>query len=48
MLNLTGDYNVAQSVTVSVYGDSGADIQAQMAEQMREMVGGYDIEIRLR
>lgn len=45
ILGSTGDYDLASDVTVSVYGDTGEDLQAQMAENIRQMLSGYDIEI---
>lgn len=45
ILNTTGDYDLAANVSMSIYGDTGAELQQQMAEQIREMFAGYDVEV---
>lgn len=36
VLGMTGDYNLAAKVSLSIYGDMGYDLQKQLAEQVRQ------------
>lgn len=45
ILSTTGDYDLAANVTMSIYGDTGAQLQQQMAEQIRTMFSGFDVEV---
>ncbi len=45
ILGMTGDYDLAAKVSLSVYGDTGYDLQKQLTEQIKEMTGGYGVEV---
>lgn len=45
ILGMTGDYDLAAKVSLSIYGDTGYDLQKQLAEQIKEMTGGYGVEV---
>lgn len=45
ILGQTGDYDLAAKVSLSIYGDTGYDLQKQLAEQIKEMTGGYGVEV---
>lgn len=45
ILGATGDINIAANVTMSIYGDAGTDVQAQMAEYIFGLFGGFDVEV---
>lgn len=45
ILSTTGDIDLAASVTMSIYGDAGTDVQGQMAEYISGMFGGFDVEV---
>lgn len=45
ILSTTGDYNLAATISMSIYGNTGDELQAQMAEQIQKMFSGYDIEV---
>lgn len=45
ILGSTGDINIAANVTMSIYGDAGTDVQAQMAEYISGLFGGFDVEV---
>ena len=36
VLGMTGDYDLAAKVSLSIYGDTGYDLQKQLAEQVRQ------------
>lgn len=45
ILSTTGDLDLAANVTMSIYGDAGTDVQAQMAEYISSLFGGVDLEV---
>lgn len=45
ILSTTGDIELAASVTMSIYGDAGTDVQGQMANYISELFGKYDIQV---
>ena len=45
ILGMTGDYDLAAKVSLSIYGDTGYDLQKQLAEQIKKMTGGYGVEV---
>ena len=45
ILSQTGDVDIAAQVTMSIYGDTGEGLQRAMAEQIRQMFEGYDVEV---
>lgn len=47
ILSTTGDLDLAANVTMSIYGDAGTDVQAQMAEYISRLFGQVDVEMPL-
>ena len=47
ILSTTGDVELALSVTTSIYGDAGTNVQAQLAEYVRTLFGQMDVQIPL-
>ena len=45
ILNQTGNIELAASVSMSIYGDDGFELQQQMAQQIQQMFSGFDIEV---
>ncbi len=45
ILGATGDIDLAASVTMSIYGDAGTDVQGQMAEYISQLFGAVDLDV---
>lgn len=45
ILSQTGNIELAASVSMSIYGDDGFELQQQMAQQIQQMFSGFDIEV---
>lgn len=45
ILNLTGDAEIATSLTISVYGDAGQNTTEQMKNYLSELFGEYEVDI---
>lgn len=46
-LGMTGDYNLAAKVSLSIYGDTGYDLQKQLAEQIRTYFDNENIKVEI-
>lgn len=47
VLGMTGDYDLAAKVSLSVYGDTGYDLQKQLAEQIRTYFDNENIKVEI-
>jgi hypothetical protein len=47
ILGMTGDYDLAAKVSLSVYGDTGYDLQKQLAEQIRTYFDNENIKVEI-
>lgn len=47
ILNTTGDYDLAAKVSLSIYGDTGYDLQKQLAEQIRTYFQNDNIKVEI-
>lgn len=47
VLGMTGDYNLAAKVSLSIYGDMGYDLQKQLAEQVRQYFQNEQVHIEI-
>lgn len=47
ILGMTGDYDLAAKVSVSIYGDTGYDLQKQLAEQVRQYFQNDQVSIEI-
>lgn len=47
VLSMTGDYDLAAKVSLSVYGDTGYDLQKQLAEQIRTYFDNENIKVEI-
>lgn len=45
ILSQTGDYDLVTKVSLSIYGENGDELKAQLAKQIKEMTGGYVVEV---
>lgn len=47
VLGMTGDYELAAKVSVSIYGDTGYDLQKQLAQQVRQYFQNDQVSIEI-
>lgn len=47
ILGMTGDYDLAAKVSLSIYGDTGYDLQKQLAEQIRAYFDNENIKVEI-
>lgn len=47
ILGMTGDYDLAAKVSLSIYGDTGYDLQKQLAEQVRQYFQNDQVSIEI-
>ena len=47
VLGMTGDYDLAAKVSLSIYGDTGYDLQKQLAEQVRTYFDNENIKVEI-
>lgn len=47
VLGMTGDYDLAAKVSLSIYGDTGYDLQKQLAEQVRQYFQNDQVSIEI-
>lgn len=47
VLGMTGDYDLAAKVSLSIYGDTGYDLQKQLAEQVRSYFQNDQVSIEI-
>lgn len=47
ILGMTGDYDLAANVSLSIYGDTGYDLQKQLAEQIRTYFDNDNIKVEI-
>ena len=47
VLGMTGDYELAAKVSMSIYGDTGYDLQKQLAEQVRQYFQNDKVNIEI-
>lgn len=47
ILGMTGDYDLAAKVSVSIYGDTGYDLQKQLAQQVRRYFQNDQVSIEI-
>lgn len=47
VLGMTGDYELAAKVSLSIYGDTGYDLQKQLAEQIRTYFDNENIKVEI-
>lgn len=47
ILGMTGDYDLAAKVSLSIYGDTGYDLQKQLAEQVRQYFQNDQVSIQI-
>lgn len=47
ILGMTGDYDLAAKVSLSIYGDTGYDLQKQLAEQIRTYFDNENIKVEI-
>lgn len=45
ILSTTGDVDIAANVTMSIYGEDGSALQAEIAQQLREMFGSFQVDV---
>lgn len=47
ILGMTGDYDLAAKVSLSIYGDTGYDLQKQLAQQIRTYFDNENIKVEI-
>lgn len=47
ILGMTGDYDLAAKVSLSIYGDTGYDLQKQLAEQIRTYFDNENVKVEI-
>lgn len=47
ILSMTNDIDLASKATISVYGEAGTDVKEQMAEYVKELFKGVDLDVPL-
>lgn len=45
ILSATGDVDIAANVTMSIYGEDGTALQAEIAQQITEMFGSFQVDV---